>query len=234
MSVSGPIGLVAGSGIDLLPLLAKTTGELPFSEVLGLDTSVVGHEGRFVFGQAASQVPLVIQCGRLHLYEGMTAHQVQQTVSALAQFGVDRIVFTNAAGGLLPEMKAGDLSAATVVHSWPCRHSPPHDPLQCDFVLPGADHQGPFWWMHGPCYETRAEIEALRQLGGASVGMSTALELAKCKAMDIPAAVISVITNVCGSGEKLSHEHVIENAHHANQKLQNLLLHWLEDMTTHH
>jgi len=232
MEDRGAVGLVAGSGIDLLPLLAEVTGSHPFADMLGLETTVAGHDGRFVTGIDEWGGRVVVQCGRLHLYEGLGQRQIVRTVAVLAELGANRVIFTNAAGGLKAGMRPGDLCAADSVHPWPCRHAALAKAMPTAIVVPGCEHQGSYWWVHGPSYETRAEIGALQGLGAAVVGMSTALELDACREIGLPAAVVSVVTNVCESGEKLSHEHVIERAHQANARVQQVLRSWMA--TQHH
>jgi purine-nucleoside phosphorylase len=77
--------------------------------------------------------------------------------------------------------------------------------------------------MHGPCYETRAEIAALRSLGDACVGMSIAPELFRCQELGMPAGVLSCVTNVCGGTDKLTHTAVLSAARQASARLRALL-----------
>lgn len=226
---SGVVGLVAGSGIDLLPLLQRVEKVRTFKDVLGLEGAVPGHGNRFITGMGYDGSPLVIQCGRLHLYEGLSWDAVLAPVRAMLGLGVERVLLTNAAGGLRPEMEVGDLCAATRVCAWPFLRGPelalPPPPI----VLEACAHQGDYWWLHGPSYETPAEIAALQRLGGAAVGMSAAPEFHAYHAAGIPTGVVSVITNVCGSGEILSHDAVLDAAQRANGTLIEVIADWLND-----
>ncbi len=219
-----PVGIVSGSGINLLPLLDAVHREIPFHEVPGLpDGGVKGHICAFVLGECAGR-QVVIQSGRLHVYEGWTFEEVTRTVDVLAGFGVERMLFTNAVGGLHTTLQPGDLVAADAVRAWPCaRFSLPGE-LAPGFVLDRCSAVGTYVWMHGPCYETRAEIAALQHWGAMTVGMSTAPELARCSQIGINAGMVSCVTNVCGvQGPPITHEHVMVTASRASEKLCTLL-----------
>lgn len=221
---AGSVGIVGGTGIALEGILDHVDRELPFEDVPGLPRAgVAGHVGRFVFGKSGGY-PVVVQSGRLHVYEGLSPAEAAQTVDALASFGVGTVLFTNAAGGLRPEMRPGDLLAVNAVRPLPFRqwHDVPKI-IQPVVVVPGCEHEGTYVWVHGPSYETRSEIRALRELGGDAVGMSTAPELARCHELGIRAGVISCITNNCCTSQELTHEHVVETARQASQKIIRLI-----------
>jgi purine-nucleoside phosphorylase len=217
------VGFVAGTGIDLTPLLDHIDAEIPFPAVRGARRLMEGHQGRFLFGTACGQ-PVVLQCGRRHLYEGIPLHEVVQTVSMMREYGAKTVVFTNAAGGLVLQLEPGSLVAIDRVVVWPCNRWPARpSELRADFVLQGCDAIGTYVWMHGPSYETRAEIGALRGLGATVVGMSTAPEMAECQALGIRTAAVSCVTNNCCRPAVLTHERVVETARRASSRLAALL-----------
>lgn len=224
MTDSSPIGIVCGSGINLRPLLDTTTQTISFSEIVGLpDTSVDGHEGTFVCG-FCDNTPLILQCGRLHFYEGHDFNSVVSTVNILHDLGATTIIFTNAAGGLKPEMNPGDLLAADNLALWPSTRWPDHPhSIETDFLLEGCDHVGTYTYIHGPCYETQAEIHALQSTHTHAVGMSTAPEIAQCHALGIRAASISCITNNCCSPQTLTHDHVVRIAADASERICSII-----------
>lgn len=226
-----PVGLVSGSGINLLPLLDTVHREIPFHEVPGLrEGGVKGHLCAFVLGECGGR-KVVIQSGRLHVYEGWNYDEVTRTVDVLAGFGVKRIVFTNAVGGLRKTLRAGDLVAADWVRAWPCARLSLPEGAAPGFVLDTCDAAGTYVWMHGPCYETRAEIAVLRQWGAATVGMSTAPELERCRQLGIEGGMISCVTNVCGAqGPPITHEHVVVTASRASERLCALVRGCLGDL----
>lgn len=223
MTGAARVAVVAGSGINLSALLDTTDREISFDEIPGLTASTVpGHRCRFVFGRCGA-MPIVLQLGRPHAYEGFNFSELTRSVDVLHEFGAQTIIFTNAAGGLRPEMQPGALFAATQVVAWPFRHFTLPEALYPDIAIPGCDATGVYVWMHGPCYETRVEIDALRRLGGGAVGMSAAPELVRCRELGLRTAVVSCITNNCCAPQKLTHEHVLETAERASRRLGSII-----------
>jgi len=223
-----PIGIVAGSGLDLHDILDCAVMNIPFDTFPGLIPSGVdGHEGAFVHG-TCQDVEVIVQCGRLHFYEGLDYETVVRPVDVLHEAGVRTVVFTNAAGGLDPDLHPGDLVAATAVNTWPYVDWPDRPgTLETDFVVPGCNREGQYMWVHGPSYETPAEIEVLRAMNGTVVGMSAAPELHRAQTLGMRAAVISCVTNVCGSDQALNHEDVMNVAEGSSDRLRDLLGRWI-------
>lgn len=222
--VTAPIGIVSGSGIELEPLLDTVTDERSFDSFPGLaHGTVVGHGHKFVFGQCQG-FPVILQSGRLHMYEGLDYEGVTRPVDILYELGARTIVFTNAAGGLTPELQPGDIVGVDCVRLFRYRHWPmTPGTLHPDFVLDNVDLTGMLQWVVGPCYETRAEIRAFQQMKAKAVGMSVGPELARCQDLGMRAAVLSCITNACFSGERLTHEQVVAVAGRTSAKLQQLI-----------
>jgi purine-nucleoside phosphorylase len=222
--MTAAVAIVAGSGLDLRPLLTRTEEELPFASFPGLSrTTVPGHGGAFVRG-CAGQVPVILQCGRLHLYEGCGLRDVVAPVEILRELDAVAIVFTNAAGGLLPGMQPGSLMGVERVMTWPCRDWPGQPPaIPVDFTIPECEFAGSYTWVLGPSYETRAEIRALRRMGAGAVGMSTAPELHHARRLGLRTAAVSCITNSCLQPQPLSHDHVLAIAERTSGKLVKLL-----------
>ncbi len=226
--MTGPIGIVSGSGIELESLIDSVDQILPFTAFPGLaQGSVVGHTHRFIIGRSG-QRDVIVQCGRLHMYEGFDYEQVTRPVDVLRDLGAKTIFFTNAAGGLSPVLQPGDILGVNAVRL--CRYQrweATPGVFHPDFVVDQADYHGALQWVPGPSYETRAEIRALQQMRVMAVGMSVGPELARCQDLGIQAAVLSCITNACFSGERLTHEQVVTNACRASQKIADLIRHYL-------
>jgi purine-nucleoside phosphorylase len=216
--------VVAGSGLALRGLFDAEPRQVAFEEIPGLARSgVAGHRGRFLIG-ACGGAPLALQEGRLHLYEGRSYEETTRTVDALASWGIRRLIFTNAAGGLRPDLTPGALLAVERVGLWPCRRWPGHPSrMRPDFLLEGLNARGSYLWVHGPSYETPAEIRAMQRLGHSAVGMSAAPELRRAQSLGLTAAVVSCVTNSCGAGGALTHEEVLRVASRASSRLTALL-----------
>ena len=215
---------MGGSGLNLDELFDQITQTIPFAAIPGLETSSLpGHPSTFTFGTCAKQ-PIIVQAGRRHFYEGLTYAEVTRTVDYLHENGVNRIVFTNAAGGLILGMRPGDLLAVEKVklaryHAWP--ETP--GVLFTDFTVPGCDFTGDLQWVHGPNYETPAEIAFFKSQRVSAVGMSTAPELQRCQERGIQAAIVSCITNTCSPPQSLTHTQVVAIATQTSAKLVALL-----------
>jgi len=222
------LGIVCGSGIELAPLLDQVTEQQPFSDVFDLPVPALdGHARQFVFGYA-QQTPIVLQQGRFHFYDGLDYPQVVSPVDAMARWGVKRIIFTNAVGGLQPALAPGQLVAIRTFRLWPChKWGRGDEPLTTDFIVPDSDHEGSYQWVHGPSYETQAEIRAMQRIGADVVGMSTAPEVMRCHELGLAAAALSCVTNSCCHPQILTHDHVVHAAHQASARLTTLLTHFL-------
>ncbi len=229
MTASSAVGIVAGSGLELDSLLDRVTRARAFSEVPGLrETAAPGHTGRIVEG-FCGDAPVVLQIGRFHVYEGHLYEQVARGVDVMQGLGVGAVLFTNAAGALAEEMDPGDLMAVSGISLYPFGPWPDRpDRLEVDFELERCDRRGTYVWVHGPCYETKAEVAALRALEGDAVGMSTAPEVVRCHELGLRAGAISCITNRCGSRAVLRHEDVVKTARAASRKLCDVIRAWLQ------
>lgn len=227
--MSGTDAIVCGSGIDLRGLFNAAPARIGFAEAGLPEASVSGHAGAFFLGTHGGR-RLVLQCGRLHVYEGHSLALAAAAVDALHErFGVTRILFTNAVGGLRPEMAAGSLAAVRRIRPWAYRHAALPEEVALPLVVPGCDFEGTYWWVHGPSYETRAEIAALRSLDGDVVGMSALPEALRCAALGIPAAVVSCVTNNCCVPGVLSHAEVVARAEESAARLESVARSWLRE-----
>ena len=116
---------------------------------------------------------------------------------------------------------------------WPCQRWPKHpSELKTDILLEGCDHRGTYTWVHGPCYETQSEIQALQASKSHAVGMSTAPELSRCHELGIRGGSISVITNNCCAPQVLTHEHVLEMAETASERICEIIRSSLKSINT--
>lgn len=224
MTATAPTAIVAGSGLNLMALLDGVTWESPFGAFQQLPPpSVAGHAGTFTGGTCGG-LPVILQQGRHHFYEGYGYAEVTASIRVLSTLGAERVLFTNAAGGLTPELEPGFLVSVDRIVTWPCRlwaERPPE--IVPEWVVPGCDATGSYVWVHGPSYETRAEIAALQHKGAAAVGMSTAPEMTAAQSLGMRTAAISCITNNCCRIEHLTHAHVLATSRQTSEKLCALL-----------
>lgn len=235
---SGTGGLI--SGMDVLHICNYE--EIPdFPE-----STVEGHEGKMVFGRMNSRNIIVLQ-GRFHYYEGYEMNQVTFPVRILKHLGVKYLILINASGGLNPDFTTGDLMIHTdhinlmpnpLIGIHPAGDgerfpdmSQPYDGLMNEKMLQIAKdegiilHQGCYVGVTGPTYETPAEYNYYRLIGGDTVGMSTIPEVIVANQIGMRCVAISVITNV-GTGSKISkttHNQVLTVSQEAEPLVRKLI-----------
>lgn len=214
------LGLILGTGLGRLADEIDVEVTIPYDEIPHFPLSTVeSHQGRLLLGHLAG-VPVVAMQGRFHLYEGYTPLEVTFPVRVLGALGVDTLLISNAAGGMNPQYRKGDLMLCSDhinlqglnplvgpnVEAWGPRFpdmSEPYDEglrqiaeaqaLQLGIKL----HEGVYVAVLGPNLETRAEYRFLRFIGADVVGMSTVPETIVARHMGLRVMAISVITDEC-------------------------------------
>jgi purine-nucleoside phosphorylase len=239
--------LVLGSGLgELVDEIADPVA-IPCADVPGFPSGrVSGHAGRLVAG-ILNGVEVIAMQGRFHLYEGISPERVAYPLRMLARLGPVGVIVTNAAGGLRPGTRAGDLMMIADHLNLMWRNplvgplipgdfrfpdlSEPYDP---EFRRAAAEvalaqgirlEEGVYAGVLGPSYETPAEIRMLGRLGADAVGMSTVPEVIVARAIGLRVLGISVITNL-GAGlspTPLSHDEVLEAGARVRPRLVRLL-----------
>ncbi len=196
--------------------------------------TAAGHAGRFVVATLAGR-PVILLAGRSHLYEGATAARLVFPVRALGRAGVTTVILTNAAGGIAPRLRPGDLMAIddhiNLTGANPLQGEnddrlgpryPDMSAVYSERLRARADEaaaergvplaHGVYVGVSGPSYETPAEIRAFRALGADAVGMSTVLEAIAARHMGLDVLGLSCITNVAAglSSASISAQEVLE------------------------
>lgn len=243
------LGFVLGSGLGSFANQVKADATLNFSEVPHfVDATVEGHSGKLLFGKLEG-VPVMVQQGRLHAYEGLPYEQVVYPIRVMAKMGVKTVVITNAAGGLLPKMKPGHFmlidDQINLTGNNPLRGhnveslgprfvdmTQPFDPALQKYMLTSFKstkakvHRGVYVGVMGPSYETAAEIQFFKKIGGGAVGMSTVAEVLAARHCGMKVLGLSCITNL-GTGlskTKLSHAEVKDVAEKVEKTFTQALL----------
>ena len=233
--------IVLGSGLGTVAEALGVEAALSYAEVAGMPRSTVpGHAGRFVLVRIGGKAVLIAQ-GRSHLYEGLSAHEVTSGVRLMAEWGVQRLVLTNAAGTLNPAFAPGQLMLISdhinltgttpllggahfhdmsEVYSKSFRAAFHAAAVRLDITL----HEGVYAAMLGPQYETPAEIRMLRVIGADAAGMSTVPEAIQARALGLEVAGISLLTNWAAgiSTQPLDHHEVVDMGKAAGAGLQQL------------
>lgn len=235
------VAVVLGSGLGAVPHRFTKAASVPFADVPGLTPpSVHGHSGTIDLGECAD-VPLLVFRGRLHFYEGHPWDRVAAPVRLMADWSVKTLILTNAAGGIHDRLGPGDLMVLRD-HLWlqtpqafvgrignPSYERSPYSPRLIDFLQAAEPDRellaGVYAAVTGPCYETAAEIRALRAMGADAVGMSTAFEAQTAAALGMEVAAISCITNKAAGLTRgtLDHAEVLANAGRPAERVSGLL-----------
>jgi purine-nucleoside phosphorylase len=203
---------------------------------------VAGHAGRFVWGHLAGR-RVVMQQGRVHLYEGHSASEVTTGIRVMAAAGVREVVLTNAAGILNEAYAPGDwmllrdhlnLTGTSPLIGRPAfiDMSEIYSPrLPTRWRQSAAEqgitlHEGVYAGVLGPQYETPAEIRMLKVLGADAVGMSTVLEAIEARALGLEIVGLSCLTNYAAGlrAQPLRHEDVLRASEGAVVALVALLV----------
>jgi purine-nucleoside phosphorylase len=251
------VAVVLGSGLGAFADRLTDAVAVGFDELADMPrSSVSGHAGRFVAGVLADPVEprlrerVLVQQGRVHLYEGRAPWEVARSIRAMAQLGAPALVLTNAAGGVRRGWPAGTLMR--IEDSLNLQWSTALFPGEAGWASPwsasaGAElergaaragvglERGVYAAMLGPAYETPAEIRMLAGLGVDAVGMSTVLEASAGHACGLAVAGISCITNAAAGldGERLSHAEVLAAGRAVAESFARLLAAGLVDLARH-
>jgi purine-nucleoside phosphorylase len=240
--VAPDVALVIGSGIGGVVDRCENSLRLPFADVPGLSaTSVPGHTGSLTLGHWAGKRVLLFE-GRLHYYEGHPWRSVAEPIQIAQFLGARVLLLTNAAGGIHDALGPGSLMAIrdhlewTRPYCWrqadlaPSRRSP-YSPRLLQLLTEAARGLGfelacgTYAAVTGPCYETPAEIRALKRWGADAVGMSTAREVQAGHDLGMECAAVSCITNRAAglSGAAINHEEVLTTAAAQTERISDVL-----------
>ena len=247
-SAAPTMGMILGSGLGDFADTLENRQVIPFTDIPDFPAATVpGHTGAFVFGEKHGKSVVCLQ-GRLHYYEGHPMQVLTMPVRIMKKLGVEILILTNAAGGVIKDYRPGDLMLLTdhINYSGMNPLIGVNDPelgprfpdvtdlysagLRLKIKLAAVEagiglRQGVYMMFSGPNYETPAEIRMARILGADAVGMSTVPEAIVAAQCAIKVLGISCITNLAAgvSPNKLSHQEVMETAAIAHDKFHSLL-----------
>ncbi|XP_072947793.1 purine nucleoside phosphorylase-like isoform X2 [Epargyreus clarus] len=231
------IGIICGSGMGSLAENITNTEFIPYEDIPNFPVSTVeGHHGRLVFGKIAG-VSVVAMQGRFHYYEGYPLWKCCLPIRVMKLIGVKTLIATNAAGGLNPNYKIGDLMIVKdhINMMGFAGNNPLHGPnderfgprfppmnkaynyvfrniakeIAKELKLEQIVREGVYTCLGGPNFETVAELNMLKMVGVDAVGMSTVHEVITARHCDMNVFALSLITNECVT----SYEHDAEANH---------------------
>ena len=249
------VAVILGSGLTNFFEPQNIIKEISYTDLPDFpQPTVKGHTGKLVLGEIG-QRKVVCMYGRSHIYEGHEPHSLAKPIRVLKDIGCKLLIVTNAAGSLDETMPAGSLMAISDHINWsgfnpligkndekygPRFHdmSDGYHKFYRDQLLNTAKklnqkiYEGIYCMYSGPNFETPAEINALRVIGGNAVGMSTVPEVIVANHCDLPVVAISVITNLAAgmNKTKLSHQETLENASLAEKNILQLIKNYINEV----
>lgn len=247
------IGIILGTGLGALAEEIEKEVDFSYKDLPHFPLSTVEfHAGNLIFGKISGKNVVAMQ-GRFHYYEGYTMRQITYPVRVMRELGVEILLISNAAGGLNPLFRAGDIMVI-------CDHINllGDNPL----IGPNDDHLGPrfpdmsepyhkeyismierialeerikiqkgvFSAMTGPSLETRAEYRMLRMVGADVIGMSTVPEVIVAVHAGMKVLGMSVVTDECfpDSLQPIDINRIIQHAKNAEPALTTLMKKFIE------
>lgn len=235
--VAPSAAIILGSGLGALADGIAANAAIPYDEIPHFSRATVeGHAGRLVIGDLENRRVAALQ-GRVHFYEGYAMAQVVFPVRVMHALGARTLIVTNAAGGLNPHFRAGDLMLIADHINFMGTNpligpnedalgprfpdmSAPYDPALIEIARTAAAeegielHTGTYIGVSGPSYETPAELRMMRRWGADAVGMSTVHEVIAARHCGMRVLGLSAITDMA-TGETaapITHEEVMATA----------------------
>jgi purine-nucleoside phosphorylase len=247
------LALILGSGLggfgDKIDAISTVcSSEIPYCPV----SSIQGHAGKLIFGylkkDTLHSMPLLVFQGRVHFYEIGSIERVIFPIILSHQFGIQKLILTNAAGGINSCFNAGDLMLIRDILNLSGIQLPTnpnysvfpnqissnyfdikmmYKVVKCASKIKMPLQQGTYGWLSGPSYETPAEIQMLKRLSVDAVGMSTVPEIFLARSLGMKTVGISLISNLAAgiSSVKLSHADVTETGIKATERFSELMEH---------
>jgi xanthosine phosphorylase len=245
----GKIGLILGSGISKIADHIQNSVTIPYAKLPGFPNDVIaGHHAQLILGDM-SGVPIACLQGRMHRYQGIEADQIiKTTIRTLKQLGCDTLITTNTGGSLNPTISPGDI--VIIRDHINCQGSNPLVGSNDDEFgprFPAMDnaydatlreqakkvaahnsiktHEGIYLAVLGPQFETPAEINMFRQLGGDVIGMSTVPDTIVARHCNMKVLVLSAIANFAAgmTTESITHEHTLRGGTESADKILTII-----------
>lgn len=240
--------VILGTGLGALVDHIEDKKFIPYSEIPNFPVSTVeGHSGNLIFGRLGSKNIMAMQ-GRFHYYEGYDMKTVTFPVRVMKALGIETLFVSNAAGGMNKEFRVGDIMIITdhinLFPENPLRgkndnNLGPRFPAMTEAynhkLIGLADTiaqekgirvmHGVYVGVTGPTFETPAEYEFFRIIGGDAVGMSTVPEVIVANHAGMKVFGVSVITDLGGKDvtEVPTHEEVQKAAQAAQPKMMEIM-----------
>lgn len=242
------IAIILGTGLGALVDHIEDKQFIPYTDIPNFPVSTVeGHSGNLIFGNLGSKRVMAMQ-GRFHYYEGYDMKQVTFPIRVMKALGIQTLFVSNAAGGMNPTFKIGDIMLITDhINLFPehplrgknynelgDRFPDMSEAYSRELIKTAQDIaeeknirivQGVYVGTQGPTFETPAEYRYFHRIGGDAVGMSTVPEVIVARHSGMSVFAVSVITDLGVEGivEKVSHEEVQKAAQQAQPRMMEIM-----------
>jgi len=242
------IVVVLGSGLAGFAERVEAAYVINYKDIPGFNVSTAPyHNGRLILGTIEGK-KVACMDGRLHLYEGLELEQVVFPLRVLRKLGAEKIILTNASGGINTGFVVGDIMLIEDHINFQGRNpligknddelgprfpdmTYAYDPelralaADCAERLGINIKKGIYLSCTGPSYETPAEIRAFRTLGADAVGMSTVPEVIAAVHCGYRVLAFSLVTNMAAgmTGNRLTMEEVAETGKRRSKVLGSLV-----------
>lgn len=238
------LAIILGSGLGDLVNYVEISHEIAYEDIPHFPVSTVaGHAGKLVFGTLNGTEVLLMQ-GRFHFYEGYDMKQVTYPIYVMKELGIEKLIVTNASGGINESFEPGDLmiindfinfmGTSPLIGANDERFGVRFPDMSEAYSLNLQDQaratardlgitfkEGVYMACTGPSYETAAEIRAFRTYGADAVGMSTVPETMIANYLGMKVLGISCVTNMATGIQQMKHDHarVVEVANRASENM---------------
>ena len=255
ISSSPEAGIIMGSGLGGLADKIEIECIIDYSDIPHFPLSTVeGHAGKLIVGKLGGKT-IVAMAGRFHYYEGYTMNQVVLPIRVMKFLGIETLFLSNASGGVNPEFEIGDimiqndhinlfgdnpLMGPNLDDLGP-RFPDMSEPYSLSLIKMVFDigkekgynlQKGIYAGVSGPCLETPAEYQYVRNIGADAIGMSTVPEVIAARHMDIPCFAMSVISDLGVPGKivEVTHEDVQAAASKSEPIMTDIITRMLEKL----
>lgn len=247
-NIQPTVGVILGTGLGGLVNEIEVVDEVPYDKIPHFPVSTVeSHSGKLIFGKLGGKEVVAMQ-GRFHFYEGYDLQQVTYPVRVMKLLGIERLIVSNASGGVNPDYEIGEIMVLNDhINLFPGNPligknlddfgprfpdmSDAYGESMIDLAKKIAEKEGikvsfgVYAGLTGPTLETPAEYKMVRILGADAVGMSTVPEVIVARHMELPCFAVSIITDlgVPGKIKKVSVQDVIEVANQQEPKMTKII-----------
>jgi purine-nucleoside phosphorylase len=252
--INPDVGIILGTGLGGLTAKIENRIEIDYKDIPNFPIpTVTGHAGKLIFGDFGKK-KIVAMKGRFHYYEGYGHAEVTLPVRILKYLGIKCLFLSNAAGGVNPDFRIGDIMIITDhISLLPNPLIGPNDDrigtrfpdmgeaydryLVKKALLIAQEnniriHKGIYLSTSGPTFETPAEYKFFRIIGADAVGMSTTPEVIIAHHMNLPCFAVSIITDlgVEGKIEYTTHESVLKEAAKTESRMTTIMTHMISSL----